>query len=310
MAFKIKKKPENSGRNQKKKKNTVKGNGGNVVRNVFLVLAGVLVIGGTAFGVHEWKNIKDVAERTSFDSDEAGRINGESVSMAEFMVYSIDVKNGYEAQYGNSIWTQETTDANGNEDTFENVAKESTFEQIRFVWALLKEGEKREIKMTDEEKKVMNSTAKDYYKTLTKAGISTDIVKLSDIKRVYKENYLAQKVYYNLTGVNANGLTEASTKNSSSESAESTTESGTESNTQLSSEEMQKLWEKLTKKYYPDFDYKLDINWDLINEISFAEERSSTEETESAEAASPEIIKSSDTTESSSGTEVVEDTEK
>ena len=102
MAFKIKKKPENSGRNQKKKKNTVKGNGGKVVRNVFLVLAGVLVIGGIAFGVHEWKNIKDVAERTSFDSDEAGRINGESVSMAEFMVYSIDVKNGYEAQYGNS----------------------------------------------------------------------------------------------------------------------------------------------------------------------------------------------------------------
>lgn len=34
MAFKIKKKPENSGRNQKKKKNTVKGNGGKVVRNV------------------------------------------------------------------------------------------------------------------------------------------------------------------------------------------------------------------------------------------------------------------------------------
>ena len=99
MAFKIKKKPENSGRNQKKKKNTVKGNGGKVVRNVFLVLAGVLVIGGTAFGVHEWKYFMDVAERTSFDSDEAGRINGESVSMAEFMVYSIDVKNGYEAQY-------------------------------------------------------------------------------------------------------------------------------------------------------------------------------------------------------------------
>lgn len=93
MAFKIKKKPENSGRNQKKKKNTVKGNGGKVVRNVFLVLAGVLVIGGTAFGVHEWKNIKDVAERTSFDSDEAGRINGESVSMAEFMVYSMHLHN-------------------------------------------------------------------------------------------------------------------------------------------------------------------------------------------------------------------------
>ena len=315
MAFKIKKKPENSGRNQKKRKDIVKGNGGKIVKNIFLTIAGVLVIGGTAFGIHEWKNIKDVAERTSFNSDEAGRINGKSVSMAEFMIYSIDVKNGYEAQYGNSIWTQETTDANGDEDTFENVAKESTFEQIRFVWALLKEGEKQGIKMTDEEKKVMNSTAKDYYKTLTEAGISTDVVQLSDIKKFYRENYLAQKVYYSLTGVSANGLTEASTKSSSpsknTETAtESTTESGNESSTQLSSEEMQKLWEKLIKEYYPDFDYKFDINWDLINEISFAEESSSTEETESTEVASTEITQSSDTTESSFGTEVVEDTEK
>ena len=314
MAFKIKKKTENSGKTQKKKRNTAKGNGGKIARNVFLALAGVLVIGGTVFGIHEWKNIKDVAERTSFDSEEAGRISGKSVSMAEFMIYSIDVKNGYEAQYGNSIWTQETTDANGDEDTFENVAKESTFEQIRFVWALLKEGEKQGIKMTDEEKKVMNSTAKDYYKTLTEAGISTDVVKLSDIKRFYKENYLAQKVYYNLTGVSANGLTETSTKSSSSESTEasteSTTESGTESSTQLSSEEMQKLWEKLIKEYYPNFDYKLDINWDLINEISFAEDSSSTEETESTESASTETLKSSDTTKSSSRTEVVEDTKK
>ena len=310
MAFKIKRKKENSGKDQKKK-STAKGNGRKVVRNVFLTLAGVFVIGGTTFGVHEWKNIKDVAERTSFDSDEAGRINGKSVSMAEFMIYSIDVKNGYEAQYGNSIWTQKTTDTNGNEDTFENVAKESTFEQIRFVWALLKEGEKQGIKMTDEEKKVMNSTAKDYYKTLTEAGISTDVVRLSDIKKFYKENYLAQKVYYNLTGVSANGLTEASTKSSSSSgSAESATESTTESSTQLSSEEMQKLWEKLIKKYYPDFDYKLDINWDLINEISFAEESSSTEATKSTESVTTETTQSSDTTESSSRTKVVEDTEK
>lgn len=316
MAFnKIKKKTENSGKIQKKRRDTAKGKSGKVVRNIFLTLAGVLVIGGTAFGVHEWKNIKDVAERTSFSSDEAGRINGERVSIAEFMIYSIDVKNGYEAQYGNSIWTQKTTDANGDEDTFENVAKESTFEQIRFVWALLKEGKKQGIKMTDEEKKVMNSTAKDYYKTLADAGISTDVVKLSDIRKFYKENYLAQKVYYKLTGVSANGLTETSTKSgktteSAKSDTQSSTETGTESSTQLSSEEMQKLWEKLIKEYYPDFDYKLDINWDLINEISFAEESSSTEETESTEATSTETTKSSDTTESSSGTEVVEDTEK
>lgn len=268
---------------EKKEKTKDKSKREKIVRNIFLGMAGVFIVAGAVFGIHEWKNINSLAKRTSFSENEAAKINGESVSMAEFMLYSIDVKNGYEAQYGTPIWTQTTTDANGDEDTFENVAKESTFEQIRFVWALVKEGEKQGIKMTDEETKAMDSTAEEYFKTLTDAGISTDIVTVDDIKKFYSENYLAQKVYYKLTGISANGLTKAEVGTESTESAE--TADSTEEDTQLTTEEMQALWEKLIDEYYPEFDYDLDINWTLINEVSFASEESiqSTESVDSTE---------------------------
>ena len=88
-------------------------------------------------------------------------------------------------------------------------------------------------------------------------------------------------MYYKLTGISANGLTEAEVGTESTESAK--TADSTEEDTQLTTEEMQALWEKLIDKYYPEFDYDLDINWTLINEVSFASEESiqSTESVDS-----------------------------
>ena len=71
------------------------------------------------------------------------------------------------------------------------------------------------------------------------------------------------------------------TKNSATESVDST-------ESQFTTEDMQELWKKLINKYYPDFDYELDINWEAINQISFA-----SEATESTEATTETI----DTTE-------------
>ena len=130
-----------------------------IIRNIFLVVLLICAVIGTIFGVREWKKIDNLAKRTTFSSDEAGRIGNDSISMAEFMLYSIDVKNGYETQYGDKIWSEVTKDANGNEDSFENVAKEDTFEQIRFTKALIKEASKQKIEISDTEKKAMESSA-------------------------------------------------------------------------------------------------------------------------------------------------------
>lgn len=252
-----------------------------IIRNIFLVVLLICAVIGTIFGVREWKKIDNLAKRTTFSSDEAGRIGNDSISMAEFMLYSIDVKNGYETQYGDKIWSEVTKDANGNEDSFENVAKEDTFEQIRFTKALIKEAEKQKIELSDTEEKAMESSAEEYYQTLTGAGVSGDVVTVDDIKKFYKENYLAQKVYYKLTGVTDSSqvtIKTDDTENSATESADST-------ESQFTTEDMQKLWKKLINKYYPDFDYELDINWETINQISFAsEEMESTETKENTES--------------------------
>lgn len=252
-----------------------------IIRNIFLVVLLICAVIGTIFGVREWKKIDNLAKRTTFSSDEAGRIGNDSISMAEFMLYSIDVKNGYETQYGDKIWSEVTKDVNGNEDSFENVAKEDTFEQIRFTKALIKEAVKQKIELSDTEKKAMESSAEEYYQTLTEAGVSGDVVTVDDIKEFYKENYLAQKVYYKLTGVTDSSQVATntdSTENSATESADST-------ESQFTTEDMQELWKKLINKYYPDFDYELDINWEAINQISFAsEEMGSTESTETTES--------------------------
>lgn len=248
-----------------------------IVRNILLGIILIVIVTVSAFGIHEWKIIKELDKRTTFTENEAGKIGGESVSMAEFMLYSIDVKNGYESQYGNEIWSEVTTDANGDEDSFENVAKEDTFEQIRFTRALLKEGENKKITLTDEEKEAMKASAKDYFKTLTDAGVNEDVVALSDIEKFYADNYYAQKVYYDITGINNYSSGTLSIKESSTENVDSTETS------QFTTEDMQKLWKKLIKKYYPDFDYEIDINWENINQISFASEKqNSTEESDTA----------------------------
>ena len=248
-----------------------------IMRNILLIIILFVITAASVFGIHEWREIKELDKRTTFAEDEAGKIGGESVSMAEFMLYSIDVKNGYESQYGSDIWTEVTTDANGDEDSFENVAKEDTFEQIRFTRALLKEGKNKKISLTDEEKEAMKSSAKDYYKTLTDAGVDKDVVTLSDIENFYEDNYYAQKVYYNITGNNNYSSGILSLNESSTESVDSTETS------QFTTEDMQKLWKKLIKKYYPDFDYEIDINWENINQISFASEtQNSTEEMDTA----------------------------
>lgn len=57
------------------------------------------------------------------------------------MLYGVDIKNGYELQYGTDFWQEMTTDYAGNTVTFEIAAKEDIAEQIRLVKVLCKEAE-------------------------------------------------------------------------------------------------------------------------------------------------------------------------
>lgn len=221
------------------------------------VLAGAGAV--TSFGVYATQQNEAYNKRITFDDNTAAKLNGQKVSMAEFMLYSVDIKNGYEKQYGTDIWTQKKKNAYGKTETYEKIAKEDILEQIRFVWALNKEGKKKNISLSKGEEKTLNETAKEYEKELKKAGVDTKVVTYDTIKQFYKENYYAQKVFYKLSGKNS--VTEKSSAASGSSIVD--TSSG------MTTEEAQKWWTKLTDKWYPDFDYDLDINWTLLDQIKF-----------------------------------------
>lgn len=238
-----------------------------------IALSGAAVITGS--GVYITSQAQKISDRKSFGDNVVAKLNGESVSVAEFMLYSLDIKNGYEQQQGKDVWTQEKTDANGNKDTFENVTKEDVLEQIRFIWALKKEGNKKGIKLTEDENKVLKETADDYYTSLQKAKIDESLISPDDVLKFYKEYYYGQKVYYQLTGDNSVNESTASTGSSISTDSENTNASTTKDG--------EKLWQELVDRWYPDFDYNLDINWDLLDQISFAESNKTDTDTESTD---------------------------
>lgn len=244
----IKKEKVSKERKERKIKITKKGMAMRIL--TVIVIAATALIAG--FGVIYTKTSKDLAKRTDFGEGVVAKFNGTDVPIAQFMLYSVDIRNSYEEQYGSSIWNMRKVDAYGNDSTYEKVAKEDILEQIRFVWAVCKEGEKEKIKMSPSEEKTIRETAEDYYKQLIDAGIDRKTVTSKDVKKFYRDNYYAQKAFYKISGVNTVASGDATSGNS------------------MSTDDAQKLWEKLVNRWYPDFNYNVDINWSLLDQIRFS----------------------------------------
>ncbi len=261
-----------------------KENNGRLKNIVGICLVAVTCFAGISLamvGLREWKNLKKLDERITFQQDTVAKLNNENISMAEFMLYSVDIRNDYESQYGNDIWNEKTTDAKGKTETFENVAKENVLEQIRFVKALNKEGAARKMSLSKAEKKAMDETADDYYKRLNKnyqkrtsKNLKEDdenVITKRDVERFYKEQYYAQKVYSVVASEYKDKAKETISKDQFKKTVQGKTisEMAALSNG-LTTKEAQELWTDLINKYYPEFDYDLDVNWNFLNEISFA----------------------------------------
>lgn len=263
-----------------------KENNGRLKNIVGIGLVAVTCFAGISLamvGLREWKNLKKLDERITFQQDTVAKLNNENISMAEFMLYSVDIRNDYESQYGSDIWNEKTTDAKGKTETFENVAKENVLEQIRFVKALNKEGAARKMSLSKAEKKAMDETAGDYYKRLNKNyqkraskslkedEANENAITKQDVERFYKEQYYAQKVYSVVASEYKDKAKETIPKDQLTKTVQgkTTSEIAALSNG-LTTKEAQELWTDLINKYYPEFDYDLDVNWNFLNEISFA----------------------------------------
>ena len=236
----------------------------NKKKSLAILITFITGIGFALFFTFEEISIRVLDDSIDFGENEAARIGDLSISMEEFMLYAIDVKEGYTMQYGDDMWTTLTEDTYGNEATYEAIAKEDTFEQIRLIKSLVAEASEENVTITTEEKDVLNDTAKEYFETLINSGLSDNYMTQEIIYDYYEDNYIAQKMYNKLTG---NTLYNSSLYKTSDE----TTEAENISADDYDEDELIEVWSSLIKEHYPDFDYDKNINWDLVDQLSFAD---------------------------------------
>ena len=121
------------------------------------------------------------------------KINDETVSKGEFMVYLNEARTKFESVGGNDIWE---TDFEGM--TAEDVAKNSAVNAVELVKISASKAEEFQVSLIDEEKEQAKTQAKTTFDSLgtyaEEAGIT-----LSDVENVMNDQMLYSKVYEKVT---------------------------------------------------------------------------------------------------------------
>lgn len=222
-----------------------------------IAVVAILAVGIAASSCYlykSWNKAKAIAKEYTFNYNEVARLGKDHVSMEEFMLYSTDVVSSYESTYGEDIWDQTTLDSAGEKETYEESVKKEIIEEIRVVKALCKQAEKIGISISDDELTVIEENADEYYENLAQAGATEneDLTK-QVVLDFYKESYLAQKVY--------NHYVEEYPADDGDSGA---------------SDELVSEIADIAQTYYPDLDYDLNVNWDLLDYLTFGKDTSNS----------------------------------
>lgn len=129
----------------------------------------------------------------SNNKDYVLKINDETVSKGEFMVYLNEARANFESVGGTDIWE---TDFEGM--TAEDVAKNSAVNAIELVKISTDKAEEFQISLSDEEKEQAKEQAKTKFDNLGEYAKEAGIT-LCDVESVMNEQMLYSKVYNKVT---------------------------------------------------------------------------------------------------------------
>lgn len=161
-----------------------------------LILLGmilVLLIFGVGFAACRGRSGTRVIFTKGFGKDEIFRIENESCSLSEIMVYLTTTQNQYEEVYGEEIWKVSLDGV-----TLEENVKETVLARIAQVKTMYLLAQDRGITLDEQENAQVHAAVKEYYGSLSKA--EKDAMNLSEgtVEKLYLEYALAQKVYESL----------------------------------------------------------------------------------------------------------------
>lgn len=127
-------------------------------------------------------------------SKDVFHIGGTVCSLTQAKVYLCNYQNIYGNSYGVNLWEHTSAD-----DSLEEYVKDITIAELARVICMDELAKKEEISLTDDELSKVSEAASTYYESLSEAEITYMDVNKSDIKGLYKEYALAQKLYNSLT---------------------------------------------------------------------------------------------------------------
>ena len=137
---------------------------------------------------------KDVIHVPQITARQVLKVDGESYSLAESKVYLVNYQNLYGTVAGVEIWQQES-----QKEPLEEYIKNLAVAQMTKILSMDSLAESLKISLEENELANVKKAAKIYYESLTEEEIDYTGADESDIKRLYQDYALAQKLYKSLT---------------------------------------------------------------------------------------------------------------
>lgn len=129
---------------------------------------------------------------TGLTKDEVFRVGGERAKENEWLLYLVNIANGYQQVYGKELLNLNAYDA----DSMLDECKDLAMAQLSRIKAMKLLASKQKITLTEEEKKAALDAGKKYFDTLSEEEKKVlGIKKVDVIADIYEEKLLADKLY-------------------------------------------------------------------------------------------------------------------
>ncbi len=121
--------------------------------------------------------------------------DGQEVTIGEVFLYANTVKDKYESDYGENIWSEDVSINRDDSVSLEDVTRKDIIEDIVHVKLLVNKANEYKVALTDEETAKVAAETDDFYEKLTDDQISEMKLSYDLVKKVMNENAIARKVY-------------------------------------------------------------------------------------------------------------------
>ncbi len=127
---------------------------------------------------------------------EAFKLSGQPCTMSEMMLVLMTEKSRYESDLGDGIWLSA---GSSDSATLEDDIKQKVKNEMVELKTIVAFADKKNIKLSDEEKLNLTAAATEYMSTLSDDVKTALNVSLSDVENLYTSFYKVEKVYDKIT---------------------------------------------------------------------------------------------------------------